>query len=245
LTWLDQAPTWLAFIVTIAVANAVALAAMVVARRWSYRLGVTTGPSVVSAWATCAGGLTALLFAFTIVTVWNSAARAKSNVDDEAAAVRLVARDITAAQRGLLRAYVDGTIAEWPQLCGGVEDRRVDATLLRLQQAAKPVSLAYADDLYRQLGTMEDLRSRRWQTATSSIPDEFWIALIVLSCSVLLILGLAMPDRNETHAVLMIAVATSLGTLFWVAGVLEYPFCGRTGIGPGEFLDIVRAHLMT
>jgi hypothetical protein len=52
-----------------------------------------------------------------------------------------------------------------------------------------------------------------------------------------------MPDRHETHAVLMMAVATALGTLFWVATVLEYPFCGRTGIGPGELLDIVRAHL--
>jgi hypothetical protein len=244
LIWFDRAPTWLAFVVMVAIANAVALLAMFVARRWSYRLGVTTGPSVVGAWATCAGGLTALLFAFTIVTVWNSAARARSNVDDEAAAIRLVARDIVPSQHSLLRTYVDETIAEWPLLCGGVENPHVDATLVALQQVAKPRSPSYADDLYRQLGTMEDLRNRRWQTSTSSIPDEIWVALLVLSCSVFAVLSLALTDRHETHLVLMVAVATSIGTLFWVARVLEYPFCGRTGIGPGELLDIVRAHLM-
>ncbi|HEY1976778.1 MAG TPA: hypothetical protein VGG89_09550 [Candidatus Baltobacteraceae bacterium] len=245
MTWFDRAPTWLAFIVMIAVANAVALSAMYVARRWSHRMGVTSGPPVVSAWATCAGGLTALLFAFTIVTVWNSAARAKSDVDDEAAAIRLVARDIAPAQRVLLREYVNETIAEWPALCGGEQDPKVDATLVALQQAAKPRSPSYADDLYRQLGTMEDLRNRRWQTSTSSIPDEIWVALLVLSCSVLIVLSLALTERPEPQTVLTAAVATALGTLFWVAGVLEYPFCGRTGIGPGELLDIVRAHLLS
>lgn len=199
----------------------------------------------MSAWATCVGGLTALLFAFTIVTVWNSAARAKSNVDDEAAAIRLVARDISPSQLPMLRTYVDESIAEWPQLCGGVVDPHVDVTLVALQRAAKPRAPAYADDLYRQLGSMEDLRNRRWQTSTSSIPNEIWIALTVLSCSVLVVLGLAMPDRHETHSVLTIAIATALGTLFWVATVLEYPFCGRTGIGPGELLDIMRGHLMS
>lgn len=245
MTWFDQAPTWLAFIGMVAIANAVGLAAMSLARRWSHRLGVTTGPPVVGAWATCAGGLTALLFAFTIVTVWNSAARARSNVDDEAAAIRLVARDIAPSQRGVLRAYVNESIAEWPQLCGGKADPQIDATLISLQQSAKPRSPSYADDLYRQLGTMEDLRNRRWQTSTSSIPDEIWVALLVLSASVLVVLSLALTDRPEVHVVLTIAVATALGTLFWVAAVLEYPFCGRTGIGPAELLDIVRGHLVS
>ena len=109
--WFDRAPTWLAFVLIIAIANAVAMVAMLLARRWSHRIGVTTAPTVVGAWETCARGLTALLFAFTIVTVWNSAARAKSNVDDEAAAVRQIARDVAPAQLPLLRRGYHGAAA--------------------------------------------------------------------------------------------------------------------------------------
>lgn len=228
----------------VAIANAVALLAMAAVRRWSIRIGVTSGPAVVNAWATCAGALTALLFGFTIVTVWNSAARARANVDDEASAIRLVARDIVEWQLPVLRSYVEQTIAEWPQLCGGVPNPRIDDALVNLQRLAKPRTAGYADDLYRQLNAMENLRNRRWQTATSSIPAEIWIALVVLSCGLIVVLSVALPERLETHAVLMVAVATALGTLFWVATVLEHPFCGRTGIGPNEILDIVQARLM-
>ena len=42
------------------------------------------GPPVVNAFATCIGALTALLFAFTIVTLWNQNTRALANVADEA-----------------------------------------------------------------------------------------------------------------------------------------------------------------
>jgi hypothetical protein len=242
--WINEMPSWLAFVVTIAIANGLAIAAMTVARRWSRGIGVTEGPSVVNSWATCAGALTALLFTFAIVTVWNSSTRARSNMDDEASAIRLVARDLDVSQLPLLREYVAPTLAEWPQLCGGSPNPQVDSALLSLQRQAKPRLPAYSDDLYRELGTMEDLRNRRWQTSTSSIPNEIWIALAVLSCAVLVVLALAHPERQETHLALMLTVATALGTLFWVATVLEYPFCGRTGIGPKDILDIARAHLM-
>jgi len=242
--WLSQMPSWVAFVCTIAICNGIAVCATLLARRWSQRIGVTEGAPVVNSWATCAGALAALLFAFTIVTVWNSSTRAFSNIDDEASAIRLVARDLATPQLPMLREYVEGTVAEWPQLCGGKPNPRVDIALLTLQRLAKPRLPGYADDLYRQLGTMEDLRNRRWQTSSSSIPDEIWAALIVLSCALVTVLALALPNRPEVHFVLMIAVATALGTLFWVATVLEYPFCGRTGIGPSEILDIIRAHLM-
>ena len=45
--WINEMPSWLAFVVTIAIANGLAIAAMTVARRWSRGIGVTEGPSVV------------------------------------------------------------------------------------------------------------------------------------------------------------------------------------------------------
>lgn len=241
--WFSELPSALSFVVTIALWNAIALFATWIARRWSYGLGIKTGSPVVNSWATCVGALCALLFAFSVVTLWNGTGRAQANVDDEAAAMRWVGRDISAAQLPLLRAYVNQSIDEWPALCGGKPDARVDASLVRLERLAKPRSSAYANDLYRQLGSLEDTRNRRWQTATSSVPAEIWVALIVLSCALLTVLAVAMPDRRETHLVLMVTVATAIGTLFWVTTLLEYPFCGVGAIGPQELLAVARAHL--
>jgi Protein of unknown function (DUF4239) len=224
--------------------SALALAVMVLCRRWSAGKGLTAGPPVVNSWATCVGGLTALLFAFTVVTLWNQLIRAEQNVDDESSALRAVARDILPAQVELVRNYAQLTADEWPLLCGGKERPDVDASLILLSRIAQPRAEKYADNLFQTLGTLEDLRNRRWQVSTSSVPDEIWVGLVVLSCSLLAVLGIAMPDHLGTHVILMLAVGIALGTLFWVTVVLEYPFCGSSGIRPDEIVTIIRTHLM-
>jgi hypothetical protein len=241
--WFSQIPSWASAAIVFAVVNAVALGAMLLGRSWSARLGIAAGPPVVNSWATCVGALCSLLFAFTVVSIWNGAARARSNVDDEAAAVRSVVRDIVPSQLPMLGQYVKGTLSEWHRLCGGEPDTALDDQLARIESLAKPRTPAYADDLYRQLATLEDMRNRRWLSATASVPDQLWIALIVLAGSMVCVLALAQPERIETHVALMIAVATALAVLFWVGTVLEYPFCGAKSLGPDELISIARAHL--
>jgi hypothetical protein len=242
--WLSTVPAWVSFVVLVAGWNVLALGAMRLCRRWSASRGLTSGPPVVNSWATAAGALTALLFTFTIVTLWNQAIRADTNVDDEAAAIRMVARDIAPSQAGLVRNYVQLTVNEWPQLCGGKESDDVNAALVLLESAATPRSEKYADNLFQTLGTVEDMRNRRWQVSESTVPGEIWVALFVLSCVLLTILGIAMPDHSGTHVVLMVTAGTALGTLFWVTTILEYPFCGSNAIPPDEILAILRTHLM-
>jgi hypothetical protein len=228
----------------VAVWNAVALLAMAACRRWALRRGQTAGPPVVNSWATCAGALTALLFAFTIVTLWNQLIRAEANVDGEAEALRAVARDILPSQLELVRNYAALTVDEWPQLCGGKPRDDADAALTLLARVALPRDAKYSDNLFQTLGVLEDLRGRRWQVSTSSVPSEIWVGLIVLSCMLLVVLGIAMPDHPGTHLLLMLAVGTAIGTLFWVTVVLEYPFCGSSAIRPDEIVAILRTHLM-
>ncbi len=237
--WLSHLPTWSSLAILVAVANAVAYGAMAAVRGWHRHTGVTSGPAVVNAWATCAGALCALLFAFSIVTVWNQGARAGTHLDDEVMAMRSVARDLAPAQLPLLRAYLRASVAEWPRLCGGTPSRAPAAALVRLERLAKPRAAAYGDDLYRELATLEDLRARRWQAAEGSVPLEIWLALVVLSLALLTVLAVAMPDRPGTHATLMLAVGTALGTLFWVTAVLELPFCHWHGAGSGTLRAIV------
>jgi hypothetical protein len=242
--WLSQLPSWVAFVITAGIANAAAVATMAVVRHWSHEAGIESGPAVVNSWATAAGALCAVLFAFSIVTLWSAVARARANVDDEATAVRAIARDLVPAQRPLLAAYVRGSVNEWPQLCDGRRRTSVDAALSGLIRSAKARRPAYDDDLYRELAMLEDLRDRRWEFAASSIPAEIWGGLLVTAGALLVVLAVALPERRGTHAALMLAIATSLGTLLWVMIVLDHPFCGSAAMRPAALVEAVQSHAM-
>jgi hypothetical protein len=239
--WLTDLPSWIAFVLIIGVANAIAIGATLFARRWYLRRGVTAGPAVASAWATTLGALVAVLCAFTIITLWSIFAKAQADTDSEAAAVRLVAYEISPAQFPLLRAYVNHSIREWPQMCGGKKDPRVVASLIALQGMAKPRAPEYASDLHHQLGELEDARYQRWQISNASTPDELKIALCITAIALFGVLAIALPDRLDTHLALNVLTATALGSVFWVMVVLSYPYCGSYFIGPDQIVTAARA----
>ena len=163
------------------------------------------------------------------------------DTDGEAAAIRLVAREIAPAQLPLLRAYVIGSAKEWPQMCGGTQDPRVVAALFALQRAAKPRSPEYASDLSRQLATLEGARYQRWQISSASTPTELKIALFIVAITLFGVLAIAMPDRLDTHVALTVLTATAVGSVFWVMIALSYPYCGSYFIGPDAIVSSVRA----
>lgn len=240
--WLSELPSWASFVLLVVAANCGALALMAAVRGWHRRTGVVAGPPVVAAWATCCGAFAALLFAFSIVTLWNQDVRANTNLDQEISSLRQVARDIAPAQLPMLRRYVRLSLDEWPRLCRDRPDPRVLRALADLERVAHPSVPAYGDNLYRELGVLEDMRSKRWQEAEAAVPDEVWVALIVLSLALLVVLANSMPERTGTHIALMLAVGSALGALFWVTVLLEYPFCGLRGIGPNELAAVARLH---
>jgi hypothetical protein len=240
--WLTDLPSWIAFVLLVGITNAVALAATFLARRWYQRRGVTAGPAIVSAWATCLGALAAVLFAFTIITLWSIFGRAQASTDSEAAAVRLVARDILPSELPLLRAYVSGSAEEWPQMCGGKPDQRVVDSLITLQRTAKPRAPEYGNDLFLQLGTLEDTRNLRWESSSASTPVELKIALCIVAIVLFGVLAIALPDRLDTHVALTVLIATALGSVFWVMVALSYPYCGSYSISPDQIVSSLRAH---
>ena len=240
--WLTDLPSWISFTLVIGVANALALAMVVFARRWYLQRGVTSGPAVVSAWATCLGALAAVLCAFTIITLWSIFAKAQSNTDNEGAAIRVVTRELAPAQLPMLRAYVNASAAEWPLMCGGQPDRRVDALLIALERTAKSRAPEYATDLYHQLGNLEDERYERWQISNASTPVELKIGLCIVARALFGVLAIAFPERLDTHVALSVLTATALGSVFWVMLALSYPYCGSYFIGPDQILSSMQAH---
>jgi hypothetical protein len=238
--WLTDLPSAVAFVLIVGIANAIAIGATLFARRWYHQRGVTIGPAVASAWATTLGALIAVLCAFTIITLWSIFAKAQADTDSEAAAIRLVGYEISPAQLPLLRRYVNSSLAEWPQMCGGEKDPRVLSSLIALQRTAKPRAPEYSSDLHHQLGILEDARYQRWQVSSASTPAELKIALCIVAIALFLVLAIALPDRLDTHLALNVITATALGSVFWVMVALSYPYCGSYVIGPDQILSAAR-----
>ena len=232
LLWLSALPPYVSLVVALVAANVVALAVTFTARYWARTRNVTAGPAVVNCWAISTGGLSALLFAFAIVTLWNMMSAAQAAAGAESTSIRLVARDLASDQVPLLRSYVTESIDEWPRLCGGKPDPRVDATLTMLERVARPRAAEYADDLFRQLAAMENLRYNRWQQSGASAPFELEIALGIITIALLGVLGIALPERADTHAALTVLVACAFGVVFWVVSTLAYSYCGNHNVGP-------------
>lgn len=238
--WLTDLPSWIAFLLVVGAANAIGLTATLLARRWYLQRGVTAGPAIVSAWATCLGALIAVLAAFTIITLWSIFARAQLNTDNEAAAIRLAARDLSPTQLPLLRRYVRGSAKEWPQMCGGKPNERVVASLTALQQTARPRAPEYSSDLNHQLETLAGARYQRWQSSSASTPVELKIALCIVAIALFGVLAIALPERLDTHVALTVLIATAVGAVFWVMVALSYPYCGSYFIGPEEIVSAIR-----
>ncbi|HUZ49692.1 MAG TPA: hypothetical protein VMW12_08145 [Candidatus Dormibacteraeota bacterium] len=241
IVWLSRIPSVVSFLLVVGFTDGLALAAMFAARRWANRRRLPMGPPIVSAWATVAGGLCGLLFAFAIATLWSQLRASETNLDAEATAVRLAARDVSSAQVPLLRAYVEASVREWPSLCGGGSFAASRSALVRFEREASPRSPEYAADLSAQIDALERTRFRRLRSSQPTVPDEVWVALVVLALAAIVVLSIANPERLALHVALMLVVGTELGALFWVLTVLELPFCGSTGIGLSALANALQA----
>jgi len=239
--WLTNLPSLVSFVLVLGAANAIALAATLLARGWYGSRGVTCGPAVVSSWATCIGALAAVLCAFTVITLWGIFTRAQINTDAEAAAIRVAARDLAPSQIPLLKAYVSASAVEWPRMCGGVPDARVSTMLANFESVARPRAPGYESDLARQLAMLEEMRGERWHGAYATAPMELKIALYIIALTLFGVLAIALPDRLDTHLALTVLIATAIGAVFWVMIELAYPYCGSVSIGPDQITAALQA----
>jgi hypothetical protein len=236
----SRLPSYLSLLLAIVLSNGAAFVMFAAVRAYARHVRIGPGTPVVGAWATATASLCSLLFAFVVVTLWGIDTRATSNADAEATAARMIARDVLPTEVVLDRDYLRAAIDEWPALCGGGNFSLGDAAfeaLLRNSHAKKP---SYDDDLQNQLSALETLRAERLNAAQSSVPSELWFALVVLSLAVLAVLSFVLMEETAYQLPLMIVFAVAVGVLFWVTGLLDYPYCGGTSVSPQPLIDTLR-----
>jgi hypothetical protein len=240
--YLTNLPEWLTLVLSLCGFSAFGVVGLLATRRILDRYGVVRTQPAIAGWATCLAALTALLYAFVVANLWVSSNTSRANVNGEAAAIRLLARDIAPSERGWLREYAGSVVAdEWPQLCGGEGSPKTAALLWRLENQAKPAEQGVRMDFYLQLAALENLRYVRLQAGGPSIPPEIWVALTLLSMLLLAITFFAHLEHLGFHLGLTLVLASALATLFWLTIQLDYPFCGGTVVTSGAILDALHS----
>lgn len=230
-------PSLVSLLLVIVIANAAGFGINALARTYGRHFRIVDGSPMVGAWVTATGSLCALLFAFTVITLWNAETRAAGALDGEAQAVRAIARDVGPAQLPLVRTYLTATMSEWPTLCGGGDFSASTRAFESLMHEAKAQRSEYDDDLFRQMTSLASARAQRLRASSTAVPIELWVALIALSLAMFAILAFVFLDHPHYHAALTVVFATSIGILFWVASLLDFPFCGGTAVSMQPLLD--------
>lgn len=235
-------PEGVAFLLALVAYYAYAIVGLLVARHFLDRAGVAKTQPVMAGWSTALAALTALLFTFVVANLWQNANLTRGRVDGEAAAMRLLARDMAPTQQGLLRDYAQSVVIdEWPLLCSSNGSAKTAALLARLETRAKPADSGVRGDFYAQLAALENLRAARLQAGSPNIPLEIWFALIVLSALLLGITFFGYHEQLGFQLGMTLVLATALATLFWLTVQLDFPFCGGTTVGPGAIVAALHA----
>lgn len=220
--------------------NAFALLATFLTRACSRRLPFA-GIAYSGVWPRAVGAAVFILLGFMIINLWNSVQAAQTNVDKEAAVARELARDAAPGDRTAIAAYVERSIAAWPKLCAENVAFVEPAALRTLERAVHPRSAATRSDLDRQFTTLEALQYERVRLARGTMPRELWTAAAVLSALLVVLLALTVVDPAAYHVILMIILATSLAMTFWIAALLDFPFCGSHAVAPAPLRDTLHA----
>ncbi len=239
---LTELPEAIAYVLVLLAYYAYAIGGLLVARALLGRAGVAMTQPVMAGWSTALAALTALLFTFVVANLWLNVNLTRTHVNGEAAAIRLLSRDVAPTQLGLLRDYANSVVTDdWPLLCGGAGSEKTTAILARLETQAKPADPTVRGDFYVQLAALENLRGDRLQAGGPTIPLEIWFALILLSMLLLAITFFGYHEHLGFQLGLTLVLATALATLFWLTVQLDFPFCGGTTVGPGAILDALRS----
>ncbi|WP_306597924.1 hypothetical protein [Geothrix sp. 21YS21S-2] len=192
------------------------------------------------------GSIFALVFALVIVAVWQNYDKVSSIVDQEANALHNLYQNLEGYPpefrdpiRAELKAYVRQVIdKEWTRITDGDQDPETNRMIAHLGLAFTTYKPAALGDLplhqqqLQQLALCRSLRHDRIEGGETYLDASMWISLgmgslILLAFSCLLNMG-SLRQHHLMHATL----GASLGLVFFLLLVYNYPFLGPGAISP-------------
>ena len=248
-TILNTLPEWALFLVFAGGTAAVAIAVLLLVRRLFPTWRTIESSQVVVGVAAMVMTLFAVMIAFAVVTLDGSFSGANDNVQTEANSLNQIVQNMRLFPPPV-RHRIELAVGAYAQevrehefeaMHDGHADPRAARALDRLLvavQSVAPVTHAqseFYDLTVDAVSRVSDTRNKRLAAATASLPEAFWV-LIILTAVVGL--GTTFFLKVETlglEALMVVAVAVVIGVGIMTTLLLEYPFSGSVSVSSGPF----------
>ena len=256
--WVYDLPTWLFAALTIAVAVAIGLSGSFATRKWVRRVhGQEHSHNDIVGFFL---GAVAVLYGITLglvaVGTWETYTDVDTKVDQEAAAVAALYRDLSsfpdpkrAELLEDLREYTRQSIAGWrlqrrgivPQNATGAINT-LQTHLARFEPATEGQKTLHAE-AYREFTQIVEFRRTRLKSVAAGLPVPLWLVLLVGAFFNIAVSWFFHMRSQSMHFWMTVMLSGLLGLLISLLAALDHPFRGEISVGPEAF-EMVYEQLM-
>lgn len=197
------------------------------------------------------GGFYGLLLGFVVFLVWDALNGAQTNSSREGSIARALYRDIrfhpkpekVASLKASYVAYVQSVVnEEFPAM----EALKPASTINRaafnevFKQMVKLDKDAYFSEMFERLNELAVSRSLRLLDASSSIPMEIWMPLLLGGAIILVFSVLVDVESRRLHTTVNGFLGAFMGLVIYIIIILDHPFTGKLKIEPEEYRTILQ-----
>jgi hypothetical protein len=242
-------PAWLVALVLVTGTGLVSVGVTLLLRRLTRRHRREYHNDVLGFLFSAAAVVYAVLLAFVVFAVWEAFSGAERTVNQEAATLVSLYLDTETfpqplrneAQRAI-REYTFSVMSdEFPAMRSSQDSRDTERTLFDLfgvynqlhpadawQQRLESASFGRLDEIAL-------LRSQRLQASQSSLPDMFWVVLVLGGVLTLVLGGPLFMEHAQLHVASSLLLGGTLGAVLFLILALNRPFAGSVAIRPESF----------
>ncbi|MHB8206033.1 bestrophin-like domain [Mucilaginibacter sp.] len=198
------------------------------------------------------GGFYGLLMGFVVFLVWSSANDAQNNASREGSLARALYRDIryfpdTAEMKPLMNSYINYVHyvinEEYPtmeQMKPLTAASHTDFDDVFRQMEKLDAREPKIEQMFTGLNELATYRSLRQLDASSEIPIEIWIPLLLGALIILLFSVMIDVESTRLHIVINGLLGAFIGLVIYLVIILDHPFTGKIKIKPTEYQTILQ-----
>jgi hypothetical protein len=204
----------------------------------------------------CAGGLYSLLLAFVVFLVWDGFNDASSHADMEFSVAKGLYHDIeyypdTTESKKIKEVYLiyahNVVTEEYPAMrqlnpIPLSSKKAFDNLFIEIEQL-QPQNInlnARSDEMFRHLNELATARSLRQLSASSGIPFELWLPLLIGGLITLAFVTMLDIENVRFHIFLSAMLGAFIGLVIYLIVILDYPFSGYLSIQPTGYQEILQ-----
>jgi len=197
------------------------------------------------------GGFYGLLMGFVVFFVWDSLNQAQNNASHEGSLARGLYRDIryypdSTLMRPLMKSYVSYVHSvvdrEYPDMEHlkkfDIDNRKYFNEVFREMEKLDEHD-PRVEQMFRHLNDLATYRGLRLLDASSEIPIEIWVPLILGSFVILVFAMLVDVESRSLHIVVNALLGAFIGLVIYLIIIIDHPFTGKMRIHPEEYVAIL------